>query len=352
MIDRISARLDRIAGRYAAKPAVSRMSFAVSQPRRRFAWTFGAAEQPYFIASITKLFTVAVIMQLRHEGAIGLEDPVADVLGTELLRGLVVHDGVDYASVITIRQLLSQTSGIPDYYEQHGPDGSPLAEQMLTDDRFWSFEELLERARELPSPFTPDASGRAHYSDTNYQILGRIVETCTGMSFVDSVRRRIMGPFDLQHTWHLTRENLDRYDEVTPVLRRRRRLQIPATLASGPSDGSIVSTTADQLRFLRAFMSGELFPKTYLAEMTEQWKRLTTDFGPLRYGTGLMRFTLPRWQTLPARMPAMVGHSGSFGTVLYHAPDIDLYVAGTVNQTSPRHLPYPLLARITTTLQP
>lgn len=42
----------------------------------------------------------------------------------------------------------------------------------------------------------------------------------------------------------------------------------------------------------------------------------------------------------------MIGHSGSLGTVLYYAPEIDLYVAATVNQTHPRSLPYPLLARI------
>lgn len=100
------------------------------------------------------------------------------------------------------------------------------------------------------------------------------------------------------------------------------------------------------MRFLRAFTGGELFPEEYLGEMTAQWNSLTGDFGQLRYGIGLMQFALPRWQTLLMRMPAMIGHSGSLGTVLYYAPAADLYLAGTVNQTHPRRLPYPLMARI------
>ncbi|HLR93702.1 MAG TPA: serine hydrolase, partial [Jiangellaceae bacterium] len=99
-------RLDRIAERYAAKPAVSEMSIAADQPRSDVTWRWGATDRPYFIASITKLFTVAVIMQLRSEGTITLDTRVADLLDEQTLQGLVVHDGIDYAARITVRQLL------------------------------------------------------------------------------------------------------------------------------------------------------------------------------------------------------------------------------------------------------
>lgn len=348
-----TARLDRIAERYAAKPAVSEMSIAADQPRSGVTWRWGSADRPYFIASITKLFTAAVTMQLRSEGAITLDTCVADVLGVQTLQGLVVHDGIDYAAQITVRQLLAQTSGIPDVYEQRGADGTALAERVLDEDRYLSFDEMLELARQLPSPIAPGQAGKAHYSDTNYQLLGRVVETCTAEHFETAVRRRVIEPLGLHSTWHFTLDTLDRYDEVAPVLQGRRRFRIPGALASSLPDGSIVSTAADQLRFLRAFTNGELFPKAYLDEMTALWNRLIGDgdFGPLRYGVGLMRFTLPRWQTLFIRLPAMIGHSGSLGTVLYHAPESDLYVAGTVNQTTPRSLPYPLLARLSMVLR-
>lgn len=327
------------------------MSIAVDQPCSGFTWSWGPTDRPYFIASVTKLFTTAVTMQLRSEDAFTLDTPVAHILDEQTLHGLVVHDGVDYATKITVGQLLAHTSGIPDYYEQPGADGIALADRILEEDRFWSFEELLEQSRQLPSPFIPGHPGIAHYSDTNYQLLGLVIETCTGERVDAAVRHRVIDPLGLRHTWHFTPDTLDRYDEVAPVHRTRRPLRIPAALASSPSDGSIVSTAADQLRFLRAFVSGELFPKPYLDGMTAQWNRLDAHFGPLRFGVGLMQFTLPRWQTLFMHLPAMIGHSGSFGTVLYHAPDSDLYVAGTVNQTTPRSLPYPLLARISMALR-
>jgi CubicO group peptidase (beta-lactamase class C family) len=66
--ERISARLDRIAARYAAKPGVSLMSLAVEQPSTGFSWSHGDTGRPYFVASITKLYTVAMVMQLRDEG--------------------------------------------------------------------------------------------------------------------------------------------------------------------------------------------------------------------------------------------------------------------------------------------
>ncbi len=347
----VAVRLDRVASRHAAKATVSELSFAVEQPRSGLVWSFGPADQPYFIASITKLFTVAVTMQLRSEGAFALDTPVAEILGEQTLHGLVVHDRLDYATKITVRQLLSHTSGIADHYEDADADGASLADRIVDEDRFWSFEELLQLTCRLPSPFVPGQPGRAHYSDTNYQLLGRVAEICDGERFDTVVRRRIIDRLGLQHTWHLTLDNHDRYEAVAPVFHGRRRLQIPLTLASSLPDGGIVSTTTDQLRFLRAFTSGELFPSAYLDEMSAQWNRLSSSFGPLRYGIGLMRFRLPRSQTLFVRLPTMIGHSGSFGSVLYYAPEPDLYIAGTVNQTQPRSLPYPLVARILMTLR-
>lgn len=58
-----------------------------------------------------------------------------------------------------------------------------------------------------------------------------------------------------------------------------------------------------------------------------------------------MRFALPRYYTLFQKVPPMVGHSGASGAVLYHVPDLSLYVSGTVNQVKKRSLSYNVLAR-------
>lgn len=342
----LARTLDRIAARYARKPTVTDLHVEVVQPRTGFRWSWGVPDRPYFIASITKLFTTAVLMQLRREGVLDLDAPASSILGKDVLAGLVVHDGVDHGDRVTVRQLLTQTSGLPNYFDQAGSGGTSVAEEIYTTDRTWTFDELLDRARGVPSPYPPGTEGPAHYSDTNYALLGRVIESLTGETVPASVRRRVLDPLELEHTWHLTPQNRDRYDEVAPVRRKDRPIRIPDAIASFPADGGIVSTTHDQVRFLQAFVGGDLFPASYLAEMTGTWRRITPSFGPLRYGLGVMQFHLPRWQAPPRGTPPMIGHSGSFGTVTYHAPDTDVYVAAAVNQIQPQRLPYPLLARI------
>jgi hypothetical protein len=70
-------------------------------------------------------------------------------------------------------------------------------------------------------------------------------------------------------------------------------------------------------------------------------------FAPLEYGGGIMRFALPRYYSPLRPVPPMVGHSGASGAVLYHAPLLDLYVSGTVNQIKKRSLSCGLMARLT-----
>ncbi|WP_026930351.1 serine hydrolase domain-containing protein [Glycomyces tenuis] len=346
MTSPLSTRLDRIAARYAAKPGVSELSLAIEQPSTGFAWRHGDATRPYFIASITKLYTVAMIMQLRDEEALTLDTRAAELLGEDTMRGLNTHGGRDHGAAVTVRELLSQTSGIPDYFEQKRPDGTTFMGDMLRADAAWSFEDFIEMARRMPSRFAPSAPGRAQYCDTNYQLLGRVIEVLTSGSYDQAVRKRITEPLGLRDTWLFTPGTLDRHGEVATILHGRTPLRIPKTIASFPPDGAMVSTPPDQLRFLRAFIGGKLFPARYLAEMTAHWNSVFSRLVPIDYGIGIMRFQLPRWQSPLTPVPAMIGHSGAFGSVLYHLPERDLYVAGTVNQMRPRSLPYPLLLRL------
>jgi CubicO group peptidase (beta-lactamase class C family) len=344
----IVASLDRIATRYAAKQQVSELTIAIDQPATGLSWSHGRDDRPYFVASITKLFTAAIVMQLRHEGVLSLDAAAADVLGAKVMRGLVVHDGKDLGARVTIRELLSHTSGVPDYFEDMRADGGTALADMLRADTAWTFEDLLDMARSARRRPPP---GRSHYSDTNFQLLGRIVETLTSSTFDQALTDRILRPLALDATWLFTPQTADRYDEVMPVRHGRSTLRLPRSIASFPYEGAVVSTTPDQLRFLRAWIGGELFPRSYVAESTERWRSVFSPLVPLSYGVGIMRFALPRWQAPFGSPPPMIGHTGAFGSVLFHVPEHDLYVAGTVNQMVPRHLPYPLLARLTTQLR-
>jgi D-alanyl-D-alanine carboxypeptidase len=342
----VSAGLDRIAARYAAKPKVSAMSFMIEQPSTGYAWSYGDIAQPVFIASITKLYTVAIVMQLRDEKVLTFDTTAADLLGGDTMSGLVMHEGRDYGTTITVRELLSHTSGIPDYFEQKRADGSTFLTDMLAADGAWTFDDFVEMARGMPSAFAPSTPGKAQYSDTNYQLLGRIIEVATSSDFEQAARKRVLEPLRLDDTWLFTQEKLHRYGEVASVLHGRTPLLRPKSIASFPYEGAMVSTQADQVRFLRAFMAGEMFPAPYLLEMQARWNPIFSRLLPIDYGVGLMRYRTPRWQSPVTPVPDLIGHAGAFGTVLFHAPERDLYVSGTVNQMAPRSLPYPLMLRL------
>ncbi|GAA1631136.1 serine hydrolase domain-containing protein [Georgenia ruanii] len=344
MTRRLESRLTVLLDKYAARPDTGTVRLALARPSTGLEWTYGEPDGQYFIASITKLFTTAVVMQLVDDGQVDLDAALPVYLPDDVVAGLHVIDGVDRSDRITVRQLLSNTSGLGDVSEQKQPDGSTLFKVAFAADPGWTFEELLVVAKERIRPaFPPGTPGKAQYSDTNFQLLGRIIEAVTGLPYARVVEQRITQPLALPGTYVFEAATLDRYDGVDPILNGRRPLRIPRTLASTQAQGGIVSTTADTLRFLRAFFAGEFFDAAHLEHMQARWNRI---FPPMRYGTGLMRFAVPRVMSPFAPVPAMVGHGGSSGAVLFHAPELDLFVAGTVNQIANRRLPYPLLARV------
>jgi len=260
------------------------------------------------------------------------------------MAGIHVLRGVDSSDRITVRELLSHTSGIADYFEQRRRDGSTQIGDALRSDFAWTFEDVLRITKEELAPkFAPSAQGKAFYSDTNYQLLGAVIEAVTGVRYEDALRQRVLLPLELQGTYPFTAETIDRYDTVAAMLYGTERVTIPKAMASVRADGGIVSTERDGIVFLEAFMSGRLFPSDYLDEMQRRWNPI---FPPLEYGVGIMRFALPRYYTVFKKVPAMVGHSGASGAVLFYVPELDLYISGTVNQIKKRSLSYNLMTRL------
>ena len=343
----LEGKLAGLLEQYDARPDTNDVRFAFAAPQRgwRWEWSSPGSVQPYFIASTTKLYVTALVMQLRAEARLELDAPAARYLDPSVMAGIHVLRGVDSGARITIRELLSHTSGIADYFEQRQRDGSTQIGKALQADFAWTFADVLRITKEELTPkFAPSTPGRAFYSDTNYQLLGAVIEAVAGgPSYEDALRQRILAPLALAGTYPFTLDTLDRYDAVAAMLYGQQRVAIPRAMASVRADGGIVSTAGDGLTLLEAFMTGRLFPRATLDEMQSQWRAI---FPPLQYGIGLMRFALPRYYTLFRTVPPMIGHSGASGAVLFYVPALDLSISGTVNQIKKRSLSYNLLTRL------
>ena len=314
----LQALIDKEAGKSNTHGIILRV--ASYGGRVDFKGSAGAAtpDTRFPIASITKMYTAALIMQLVDERHVTLDQTVQSLLPGIDLTGLHVVRGVDYGPALTVRQLLHQTSGLADYYE------SDLAHDLKQGkDRSYDLGDVLQMTKALPPPAAPE-SGRSHYSDTNYQLLGAVLEAVTGLSYDQALQDRICEPLGLKHTGVLQGADIG-----MPLYHKDRRLDVPLILKSMTSDGGIISTIDELLVFQRAFMDGRLFTPESAAQM-RQWNRL---FFPIQYGYGLMQIKLPLWMTLFRATPELIGHSGASGSFAFYVPDTATYILGSFNQT-------------------
>jgi D-alanyl-D-alanine carboxypeptidase len=300
----------------------------------RLAWQGASGnlqpDQRYFIASVTKMIVTVVVLQLRQEGKIGLDDPLGRHLPAELIRGLHVTAGVDRTPEITVRHLISNTSGLTDYFFGKDPDGTRSADLLLAGrDEPWPLERVLERVRTLKPRFPPGQRGKVHYSDTNYALLGRILETITGQSVAEVFNERVFTPLGLRDTYAFADP-----DDTTPapMMHRDAPVHVPRYIASVTAEGGVVSTAADVMVFLKAFFGGRFFPPATIDEL-KRWNRIYFP-GQFDFGIGLEKQWVP-WIMSPLNpIGELLGFWGQSGAFAFHNPQRDLYFTGTVNQLS------------------
>jgi D-alanyl-D-alanine carboxypeptidase len=294
----------------------------------------------YFIASTTKLFITAILLQFREERRLALDDRLSKHLPEENLKGLHVLKGIDRSRELTIRNLMAHTSGLPDYFQQKKPDGTSLQKDLMSGrDRAWNFEWVMGENRKLAPLFEPGQRGKAHYSDTNYQVLGRIIEAITGQDLAAVIAGRIADRLGLAKTY-LYRDRKDMRPRT--LYYGPKELPIPMAMASFGPDGGVVSTAREMMMFLRAFFNGKLFPGEYL-EGLKSWNRI---FFPMQSGIGIHRFKLP-WFFSPVKsIPELIGHSGLSGAFAFYCPEKEVYLTGTVNQVSRPETSFKLMIRL------
>ena len=308
---------------------------------------------PFMVASITKTFIATAILKLQEEGCLDIWRPAADYLPPELIEDLHILKGTDYSRRITIYNLLSHTSGLPDYIEERPRGGISLVEKILKEgDTSFSTEFCINLARESLKPHFPPQDPEAkkpvaRYSDTNYRLLIAIIEKMTGKDQQKAFEELLFKPLELKYSYLPGESPLEPVDKHTTLWFKDQPLDIPLALRSF---GDFYSTTKDLIRFMRALVEGNVFKDpAVFSLMQKRWNRfgfsldparLRSPGWPIEYGLGLMRFQLPPIFTSFKPIPAVIGHTGSTGTWLFYCPDLDLYLAGCLDQVTAGAVPY------------
>ncbi|MBW1783343.1 MAG: beta-lactamase family protein [Deltaproteobacteria bacterium] len=295
-------------------------------------------DSPIYIASITKLYNATIIMRLYEEERLSLDDSMAKYLPEKLIDNIHVYNGKNYSNKITVKQLLSHTSGIADYYSEKPKGGKNLFEIFLDNPKQpWTVADTIERTRNDLKPNFPPGTD-ASYSDTNFQLLGMIIESITRKPLHNVYEDIIFRPLGLEHTWlvnHSKNRN-DRYVAPADVFYKEKRINEIRSNGSYWADGGIISTAEEMIMFLKALKEGRIIGKSTLESM-HTWHKLHF---PLEYGYGTMYFKLPRFIAKWMNLPPLWGHSGSTGSFLYYSENLDIYLAGTINQAESESKPF------------
>lgn len=271
------------------------------------------------IASNTKTFTAAAVLRLVEQGALALDDPIADHVASATADPLG-EDGYR-TDLITVRQLLTHTSGIYDYGQDpayQAAVGSDLTRQ-------WTRLEQVQWAMDHGEP-SGEPGEQYAYSDTGYIVLGEIIERASGAPLASAVRSLL--DFDRLGLDETYWEAL----EPTPPGIAGRAHQYFGELdgySLNPSfdlygAAGLVSTADDLSAFYRALLRGELFaqPET-LSTMLD----IPATNAAVQAGMGIFRHDLSR--------TTCWGHSGMWGTAVLTCPGIDVTVATSIDQAMP-----------------
>ncbi|MEV6305545.1 serine hydrolase domain-containing protein [Actinoplanes sp. NPDC051861] len=218
------------------------------------------------IGSVTKTFVAVVVLQLVAEGRLRLDDTVFP------------------GRAVTVRHLLGHTSGVPDYRPTLPMPPSPgfFANRWRT----WTPDELIGRVATLPPVFEEPGS-KFDYSNTNYLLLGKIIENVTGHPYAKEIERRVTGPLRLRGTSlpgtspRLRGPHPHGYVPGETGLVDLTEMN-PSVMGAG---GEMISTTADLQRFLARLLGGHLLPDRLLAKMK------TPGTATRDYGLGLSWWT-------------------------------------------------------------
>jgi D-alanyl-D-alanine carboxypeptidase len=260
-----------------------------SAGRHRDATTPLAPTDPLVIGSVTKTFVAATILQLAEEGRLSLDD--------ELGEHLPAMSSINRE--ITIRQLLDHTSGLADVFNDTTRRG--LEEHP---EHAWTTKEVFKT---LHAPWYEPGEGWA-YANTNYFLLGLIVESVSGATLADELERRFLGPLALQDTRMLT----GAADDEGPLA--------PAWSTIFWASGAMSASAADLARWGDALYGEELLDDASRAAMIE--------LNSHDYGLGLQRIQVPG--------AIGYGHTGllnTYTTLLAYLPEQDVTVALLVNRS-------------------
>jgi len=276
--------------------------------------------------SVGKTYVAAVVLKLYEQGLIDLK-----AKAVSWFQDTDWFQNVQNAPDITVGMLLNHTAGIPEYVYQKEL-WQAISENR---DKEWSVEERLAFVTDEP-PVNPPGEGWA-YADSHYLILGLIIEKVTGRSYYEVLDELILGPCNLDHTFHSDRRSvpglIPGYTNLTDEFQLPHKVLNDNRYAFNPqlewTGGGLASTVSDLTLWAHQLYGGSVLKPETLKLMLTPAPYETTLFEDAGYGLGSF--------IAETDGVAWYGHTGfspGYITYLQYLPDYDIALALQVNDDS------------------
>ncbi len=288
----------------------------------------GEAEGPgqlNHMASVGKLFTATLISILYEKDKLSFNDPINKFLDTELMNGLLVLKGKDYSDKITVRHLLMQTSGLNDVFYHlwkkliKNPDFNITAREAV----LWGKKNLKPVA--IPGK-------KFFYTDTNYYLLGMIIENITGKKFHEVMHQYVFNPLGMKHAY-MYGFSTPQIKSVSPVaglfMKGTNFLSVEGVHHIDYSGGSVVAPLEEFLLFMKALLNQKIIKKETLDIMLND--DVYMGFPTLGFNYG---YAIWKLKTIPLIMPSKYfcwGGVGVTGAFMFFHPRTETFLIGTFN---------------------
>ena len=251
--------------------------------------------------SIMKPFIATVVLQLAEEQRLSLDAPLPKVLPVNVVRRF--HDSAQ----ISVRMLLDHRSGIPEW------DTPDIDDQIAHHPaKIWTIRVKLDLAAAHPPVFAPGTSYK--YSNTDYTLLGLIIERATGHSWRHEVSRRVIGPLRLSGTSlpapghrSLPTPYAHAYAEVDG--KNVDQTRVDPSVAGAAGGEALVTTVQDLARFLDALLKGQLFRHSDTLRQMLAFAPAPDVGGQVGYGLGIEQRVFPGGIELIGHLGTAAGYT-------------------------------------------
>lgn len=285
----------------------------------------GDPDQPFWIASVDKVFIATLVAQLFDAGACSPESRIGELLPAAEIALLPTVDGVDAGRDITIEHLLSHTAGLPDVMlpPRGHRSACSIAQIQAAPERVWTTPEMLDQVEHLPALARPGE--RFRYGDTAYLLLIRILEEARGESFGTLLRERIFVPSGMAASAEWASSDPG---SLPSLARRLAPFWLDRSTRGDPQQFAPnltwrsgiggVATANDLVRFQRALHAGALCDANWIGVMSAPPHRLRPG---VHYGAGMVTLRFGGFSPWMRGYPEPVGGLGYTATHMFFYPE-------------------------------